>query len=454
MEDILVGYEVNKETWFYHSLLLSIALFFRFRRVWSLRNLDLTLLLLMAPGLVIVRNGTHAAVGYLWLAIGTSLLLIRTLFDGFFSRRPRLEQNLNTAGLAFLCVATMAFLGANAWNEEPPAASQQAVQRGEDLLNRKDTQVNQSDVEPEGGPSTSLAASTALTISSAVAPGNSRLDAADMAARILAILSHLGVVLGLICLSRWHFGEMHIGLAMATIYLLLPCTAFDVHKVNHVLPAALILWGIVAYRRPPLSGALLGLACGTLSYPVFLVPLWMSFYGRHGAWRFLGSFLLTATVLLLTVLRYSADPESFIQKTLGSLDIAALSFGSWTPLGTPLKYSGIWSESNASFRIPVFSIYLLMVIGLALGRRKKTLEQLIASSTAIILGTQFWYPREGGTYMLWYVPLLLVMIFRPRLSHLVAPWRGMNAVKTQPNPPTNPRTAAATTSTVGRELFR
>ena len=39
MEDILVGYEVNKETWFYHSLLLTIAVFFRFRRIWSLRDL-------------------------------------------------------------------------------------------------------------------------------------------------------------------------------------------------------------------------------------------------------------------------------------------------------------------------------------------------------------------------------------------------------------------------------
>ena len=69
MEDILVGYEVNKETWFYHSLLLTIAVFFRFRRIWSLRNLDLLLLLMMAPGLVMVRNNQHASLGYQWLSL-------------------------------------------------------------------------------------------------------------------------------------------------------------------------------------------------------------------------------------------------------------------------------------------------------------------------------------------------------------------------------------------------
>lgn len=429
MEDILVGYEVNKETWFYHSLLLTIAVFFRFRRIWSLRNLDLLLLLMMAPGLVMVRNNQHASLGYQWLLAGTALLLLRTLSDGFFSRRPRLEQNLNTSGLAFLCIATMAFLGANAWNEKPLAATEQAVQRGEDLINRKDTRINRNPTEPEGGPTTSIAASTALTISSAVSTGNPGMDAAQIAARILAITCHLAVVLGLICLSRWHFGEMHIGLAMATLYLLLPCTAFDVHKVNHVLPAALILWSIVAYRRPSLSGAFMGMACGTMSYPIFLVPVWISFYGRHGASRFLAAFLLTATLLLLTVLRYSADPESFVQKSLGSLDIAAFTFDQWSEATGKTYYSGIWNDTNASFRMPVFAVYLLMVAALSLGRRIRTVENLVFGLTALALGTQFWYPHQGGTFMLWYVPLLLIMIFRPRLSHLVAPWRGMNAAR-------------------------
>ena len=56
MSDILFHYyRVNPTTWFYLSSLLSIALFFKFNRVWSVRNLDLVAELAPRTG------GTHAA---------------------------------------------------------------------------------------------------------------------------------------------------------------------------------------------------------------------------------------------------------------------------------------------------------------------------------------------------------------------------------------------------------
>ena len=48
----------------------------------------------------------------------------------------------------------------------------------------------------------------------------------------------------------------------ATLYLLLPYTAQMVGRVEHVLPAALIVWALVFYRRPIVSGAFLALATG------------------------------------------------------------------------------------------------------------------------------------------------------------------------------------------------
>jgi hypothetical protein len=29
---------------------------------------------------------------------------------------------------------------------------------------------------------------------------------------------------------------------------------------------------------------------------------------------------------------------------------------------------------------------------------------------------QFWYADQGGVYVLWYLPLLLLLVFRPNLS--------------------------------------
>ena len=40
----------NATTWFYFSFLLAMALFFRFSRLLSIRNLDVVTLFLLAPG--------------------------------------------------------------------------------------------------------------------------------------------------------------------------------------------------------------------------------------------------------------------------------------------------------------------------------------------------------------------------------------------------------------------
>src|SRR5437762_364310 len=58
MSEFLFQYEkVNPISWAYLSSLLMIGLFFKFNRFWSVRNLDLILLILLAPGLLVVQAG-------------------------------------------------------------------------------------------------------------------------------------------------------------------------------------------------------------------------------------------------------------------------------------------------------------------------------------------------------------------------------------------------------------
>ena len=47
----------NSTTWFYFSVILATALFFKFRRFFSLRNWDLLALFAMVPGLLLVQEG-------------------------------------------------------------------------------------------------------------------------------------------------------------------------------------------------------------------------------------------------------------------------------------------------------------------------------------------------------------------------------------------------------------
>ena len=52
---------------------------------------------------------------------------------------------------------------------------------------------------------------------------------------------------------------------------------------------------------------------------------------------------------------------------------------------------------------------------------RKNLGELIALSAALLVAGQFWYLDEGGTLILLYLPLVLLMVFRPNLANKMPP---------------------------------
>ena len=77
MRDVLPWYAVNEATWFYLSLPLIVAVFFQFQRFWSLRNLDLVLLLCLSPGLLLVEMQSET--GYVWLFVVTAFAVVEVV---------------------------------------------------------------------------------------------------------------------------------------------------------------------------------------------------------------------------------------------------------------------------------------------------------------------------------------------------------------------------------------
>jgi hypothetical protein len=405
MDVLLRGYEVNKETWFYLSTLLIIAVFFRFNRFWSLRNLDLVLLLLPAPGLLLVNILPEPFWAYVWLFAVSGLFLARLLADPILQRRPQLGQNLNAGGLIFLCASAFVFLATKSITETLPPSTEVTVEHSKALINRE-SRPDPPEVasEPAPGPAATLLAAPVEFVFE------------NLAARILSILTHGAVVAGLIVAGKKLFGDVHLGLASSTLYMLLPGTAYSVGSFNHVLPSALIVWAIVFYRSPIVAGVFLGLASGAMFFPVFLLPLWFVFYGRNGRWRFSVALAGVALVLIASLALTSRDGPTFVNKILGSIDLEVLAFRSDD------ESKGFWQAGYMSYyRLPVIALYCIQLAVLTWLPRQKTVEHLLAHSTAIILSTQFWYTQQGGTYLLWYLPMLLMVVFRPRLLHLVPP---------------------------------
>src|SRR4029077_8119743 len=101
MREVLVQYDpVNPTTWGYLASLLMIALYFKFNRILSVRNLDLLGLVALAPALLMVEYGRKHAnlsvehAGYVWLFTVSGFFLLRLLLDALMVRRPLLEPNL------------------------------------------------------------------------------------------------------------------------------------------------------------------------------------------------------------------------------------------------------------------------------------------------------------------------------------------------------------------------
>ncbi len=75
-----------------------------------------------------------------------------------------------------------------------------------------------------------------------------------------------------------------------------------------------------------------------------------------------------------------------------------------------------WTKIDPSYRLPVLIAYLALALATSVWPGDKNLGELIALSAALLVASQFWYLVEGGTLVLMYLPLVLLMVFRPNLS--------------------------------------
>ncbi len=418
MGRILYHWDLPPTTWIYISSLMMVAIFFKFSRVWSVRNFDLLALIAFAPGLLLLDQGDALEkVGYGWLFAVSGLYFFRLLIDPLMLRRPLLEPNLSVGGLAFMCTSLLVFLMANVVTSKLTESDLDGARRLDQILAREEVAAADATL-PRHGPGYPLlhllptVSSRALVqVDEALPDGETEIIVHTATARTMAILSHLAIASGLVFIGYRHFKNLNAGLSSAGIYLLLPYTAQMVGHVDHVLPAALLVWAVAVYRLPLFAGILLGLAAGTIYYPIFLVPLWVGFYWKRGLWRFLTGVSCTLLLVVASLALTSASIESF-------LDQLRQMFG-WTSLMMS-GADGFWSNNQSDYRIPVLAAFVAFSFGLVLWPVQKNLGTLLSGSAAVMLGTQFWHTPQGGTYMAWYLPLLLLTVFRPNLEDRVA----------------------------------
>ena len=431
----------NATTWFFFSFLLAMALFFKYSRLLSVRNVDVVMIFLLVPGLLVLQAArqpppveqhpatqfmaligdgaladspalmaghvayfTHQAGptldnqrwlwwGYLWVLLGSVYFFARCLVDLTLVQRPALAPNLQIGGLGWLAGALLVCLLAVAYRQVEgqfsPVPTNGHGSSGSALEQPPEQSVFAVAILWRGWPAWAVAA--------------------------LAFACHIAVVILLAIISWRLFQDLAGGMAAVTFYLVLPYTGMSMGQVHHVLPMALFLGAVLAYRSPTLTGAILGVATAVTYFPVFVLPIWLSFYRDRGMGRFLAAFIGSAA-LCLTALGWTLWAHGELERSIK----LALTSAAWQPWVPTVTAEGFWTGVHWAYRIPVFLIFLSFVIGTMFWPTPKNLAHVIALCTAVFIALQWWCAGQGGLFVLWYLPLMLLLVFRPNLQDRVA----------------------------------
>ena len=227
--------------------------------------------------------------------------------------------------------------------------------------------------------------------------------------RVLASLAHIGLVFGLLAIGWRHFERPITGFAMAACYLLLPYTRMALVDSGQLIPAALIVAAVFWYLRPAVAGADRARRRLAPGLPGPDRPLVRVLSGpRRGPVR--GGRAGRGHRLR------RRGPDGRPRRLAGALGARSIAEVGLLPQFEPRSSGSFWVSIDSSFRLPVLILYLALVIVSTIWPADKNLAELIALSAALLVASQFWYLDKGGALVMLYLPLAIVMMFRPTLT--------------------------------------
>ena len=402
---------LTEATWFHLSVVFVVALYVNFRRPVGLRNLDVIALFAMMPGLLLIDS--NARLAFVILFVVTGYWIVRCLLDVTLEGRRGFEANLTGGGLAFLLVALLAYQGAVVFLRPIDPTAKAAADGAKSLL--RDKRMPYADAKITLGPGFYWVHVPAVAICDELiepetAPMSPVPYANPLAAQVMLAVGHLLIVGGLLLLGAKHLGGLSTGLALGVLYLMMPYTLRAAHQSLHVLPCAAIVWALVLSGTPIAAAMVLALGASMAFVPIFLVPVWASFYRKRGAVAFLVTFLALYLVLLASAWIGGGGLDVLWASTFGILEGPDVAAWDLAHVGTG---PGFWSVvATPALRIPLLIAYIALCCLLAIWPAEKDLARLVALSGAVILGCQFWIGHGGAQYVLWFLPFLLVLTLR------------------------------------------
>jgi hypothetical protein len=279
---------------------------------------------------------------------------------------------------------------------------------------------------------------------------------ASSAARLMTLFFCLLTAALLFVLGRRLRGPP-VGLALAFAWLVYPFTLYsDGFDFNDALVAATLIGVLLAVGAPARRGAMTALAAWTKLSPLALVPLLLAHgtAARGRRWRaaaiFCTGFVLTSALLFVPAVDHSSV-GTFLSRSFGYQSKRAPGYSIWALYDDSFRYSRLVVSASKI----VHGLLLALTVGLAIVLprlpRRQDLVGLAAASAAVLIALEIGDGYFSFSYLLWFVPLVLVALTCDREA-AVGARAGTNAaaaalpIAVRPRPPWGNRDLAGISS--------
>jgi hypothetical protein len=414
--------------------LLVVVFLGDFKRFVSLRNLDILLLYLICPFLLVLWQNRKFS--YTAIFVVTFLYFIRCLFQLWNRPKEIAEKSTHLRRAAILVLILACIFHGLTVYERPMDDSGLFSVIGAAYIQETGKLPYGSEYGHLGvyGPLLyilHIPANWLFEPAIAFDTSNSDLlwgpyEGFEMrGAQTVVLIFDLLAMLGLYLFGK-KYGDKSKGVLLALVYALCPYVigiggAGGLQWTSHIVGAAFLIFALVYFNRPIVSGLLLGLCCGMLYYPIFLFILWFVYYLRTTGWRaalkFLTAFSAVGLVCLVMIIVYTEPSgeyeglsalSAFIQDT-----VYQQQFSEWYG-NSEFSFWGQYPELPEFIKPAVGILYILFCGLVMFICRNINMSRLITLTAAILVGTQFVLSHGGGTYIGFYIAPFIIMLFGPQ----------------------------------------
>lgn len=417
---------------------LSIVLVFifagNFTRLFSLRNLDIVLLYLLCPSLIVIWQNQKFA--YAGIFVVTVLFFLRSVFGVWVGDNRSVLNNVRLRRAACLVLVLVFLFHVQTTYEKPVDDSGLFSVIGAEYW-------KQSGKLPYGTEFGNMGVYGPLMYALHI-PANwlfpphvsFNKESGDVewrpyhgfqmrGAQTIVLIFDLLAIIGLYWFGK-KYADKTTGVLLVLIFALSPYVLGvggigGLQWSSHIIGIAFVVFALVFVTQPILAGLLLGVVCGMLYYPVFLLPLWFGYYVRTSGWRqafkFLAAIAAVGLVCLAMILTFTVPAgeyqgmsplRAFLRDT-----VYQQQFSEWYG-NSPFSFWGQYPALAKWAKPMVGILYLLFCLLVGLIPRQMDMKRLVALTAAVLVGIQLTLSHGTGTYIGFYIAPFIVTLFGPQ----------------------------------------